>query len=68
MSSLVRALLLQDPGSLGEMPLEAGFSHKALHRGLQTSLCCGGECWLQALQVASAFLYPLGLSTLLRAF
>ena len=42
MSSLVRALLLQDPGSLGEMPLEAGFSHKALHRGLQTNLLWRG--------------------------
>ena len=69
MSSLVRALLLQHPGSLGEMPLEAGFSHKAVHHGLQTSLCCGEEeCWLQAVKVVSAFLYPLGLCTLLRAF
>lgn len=46
-----RALLLQHPCSLGEMPLEAGFSHKAVHCGLQTSLCCGGEeCWLQAVR------------------
>lgn len=60
MSILVRALLLQHPCSLGEMPLEAGFSHKAVHCGLQTSLCCGGEeCWLQAVKVVSAPL-PFG--------
>lgn len=36
--------------------LEAGFSHKAVHCGLQTSLCCGGEGVLakQAVKVASA--------------
>lgn len=60
-SSLVREVCCCSTRQLGREALEAGFSCKAVRRGLQTGVCCGGEaCRLQAVRAVSSLLYRLG--------